>query len=144
MQAVERPNTRKTRIPRRLATLHFAPLQPVISVDLEICRCPRSQFPSRFTGSFIELLFRSDMHRSASHTPSMMVNAKKYLSDRPQLLDCPRCRVSLSLLLFCFPFSFSIWERYPESKYTGRETTLLNSFVPWLFGGDWQMSLLFF
>uniref|UniRef100_A0A1I7WTU0 60S ribosomal protein L34 n=1 Tax=Heterorhabditis bacteriophora TaxID=37862 RepID=A0A1I7WTU0_HETBA len=32
------------------------------------------------------------IHRSASHTPSMMVNAKKYLSDRPQLLDCPRCR----------------------------------------------------
>ncbi|GMR54375.1 hypothetical protein PENTCL1PPCAC_23553 [Pristionchus entomophagus] len=33
------------------------------------------------------------VHRSASHTPSMMVNAKKYLSDHPQLLDCPRCRV---------------------------------------------------
>ncbi|CEF68171.1 LPS-induced tumor necrosis factor alpha factor domain-containing protein [Strongyloides ratti] len=32
------------------------------------------------------------IHRSASHTPSMLVNAKKYLSDRPQLLDCPRCR----------------------------------------------------
>ncbi|EGT41272.1 hypothetical protein CAEBREN_02467 [Caenorhabditis brenneri] len=29
---------------------------------------------------------------SASHTPSMLVNAKKYLSDRPQLLDCPRCK----------------------------------------------------
>ncbi|TKR96291.1 hypothetical protein L596_010334 [Steinernema carpocapsae] len=29
------------------------------------------------------------MHRSASQTPSMMVNAKKFLSDRPQLLDCP-------------------------------------------------------
>lgn len=33
------------------------------------------------------------IHRSASHTPSMLVNAKKYLSDRPQLLDCPRCKV---------------------------------------------------
>ncbi|VDD94060.1 unnamed protein product [Enterobius vermicularis] len=33
------------------------------------------------------------IHRSASHTPSMMVNAKKFLSDRPQLLDCPRCKV---------------------------------------------------
>ncbi|KAK5965674.1 hypothetical protein GCK32_006166 [Trichostrongylus colubriformis] len=33
------------------------------------------------------------IHRSASHTPSMMVNAKKYLSDRPQLLDCPRCKL---------------------------------------------------
>uniref|UniRef100_A0A914C9A0 LITAF domain-containing protein n=1 Tax=Acrobeloides nanus TaxID=290746 RepID=A0A914C9A0_9BILA len=32
------------------------------------------------------------IHRSASHTPSMLVNAKKYLSDRPQLLDCPRCK----------------------------------------------------
>ncbi|CAJ0578161.1 unnamed protein product, partial [Mesorhabditis spiculigera] len=32
------------------------------------------------------------IHRSASHTPSMLVNSKKYLSDRPQLLDCPRCR----------------------------------------------------
>ncbi|KAE9547663.1 hypothetical protein FO519_009124 [Halicephalobus sp. NKZ332] len=32
------------------------------------------------------------IHRSASHTPSMLVNAKKYLSDQPQLLDCPRCK----------------------------------------------------
>ncbi|KJH52983.1 hypothetical protein DICVIV_00852 [Dictyocaulus viviparus] len=32
------------------------------------------------------------VHRSASHTPSMLVNAKKYLSDRPQLLDCPTCK----------------------------------------------------
>uniref|UniRef100_A0A915DUK6 LITAF domain-containing protein n=1 Tax=Ditylenchus dipsaci TaxID=166011 RepID=A0A915DUK6_9BILA len=32
------------------------------------------------------------IHRSASYSPSMMVNSKKYLSDRPQLLDCPRCK----------------------------------------------------
>uniref|UniRef100_A0AC35TMN2 LITAF domain-containing protein n=1 Tax=Rhabditophanes sp. KR3021 TaxID=114890 RepID=A0AC35TMN2_9BILA len=31
------------------------------------------------------------IHRSASHTPSMLVNAKKYLSDSPQILDCCRC-----------------------------------------------------
>lgn len=35
------------------------------------------------------------IHRSASYTPSMLVNSKKYLGDRPQLYDCPRCKVSL-------------------------------------------------
>ncbi|EJW76093.1 hypothetical protein WUBG_12996, partial [Wuchereria bancrofti] len=32
------------------------------------------------------------LHRSISHTPSMMVNIKKYLSDQPQLIDCPYCK----------------------------------------------------
>ncbi|CAD5205533.1 unnamed protein product [Bursaphelenchus okinawaensis] len=32
------------------------------------------------------------IHRSQSHTPSMIVNAKKLLSDHPQLIDCPRCK----------------------------------------------------
>ncbi|CAD5208009.1 unnamed protein product [Bursaphelenchus xylophilus] len=30
------------------------------------------------------------IHQSA--TPSMIVNAKKLLSDQPQLIDCPRCK----------------------------------------------------
>ncbi|KAK6105643.1 LITAF-like zinc ribbon domain family protein [Brugia pahangi] len=33
------------------------------------------------------------LHRSISHTPSMVVNIKKYLSDQPQLIDCPYCKI---------------------------------------------------
>uniref|UniRef100_A0A914I5X4 USP domain-containing protein n=1 Tax=Globodera rostochiensis TaxID=31243 RepID=A0A914I5X4_GLORO len=32
------------------------------------------------------------LHRSASHSPSVLANANKFLSDRPQLIDCPRCK----------------------------------------------------
>ncbi|KAI6178829.1 Lipopolysaccharide-induced tumor necrosis factor-alpha factor-like protein [Aphelenchoides besseyi] len=32
------------------------------------------------------------IHRSSSYTPSMIVNAKRYLSDHAQLIDCPRCK----------------------------------------------------
>ncbi|CAP27928.2 Protein CBR-NDX-8 [Caenorhabditis briggsae] len=40
----------------------------------------------------IRHVYQFSGNKSASHTPSMLVNAKKYLSDRPQLLDCPRCK----------------------------------------------------
>ncbi|VDN06946.1 unnamed protein product [Thelazia callipaeda] len=33
------------------------------------------------------------LHRSVSHTPSMMVNIKEYLSDQPQFIDCPSCKI---------------------------------------------------
>ncbi|KAL3102155.1 hypothetical protein niasHS_003564 [Heterodera schachtii] len=32
------------------------------------------------------------LHRSASYSPSVLANANKFLSDRPQLIDCPRCK----------------------------------------------------
>ncbi|CAK5012871.1 unnamed protein product [Meloidogyne enterolobii] len=31
-------------------------------------------------------------NRSVSNSPSLLVNANKLLSDRPQLIDCPRCK----------------------------------------------------
>ena len=34
-------------------------------------------------------------NRSASYSPSLLVNANKLLSDRPQLIDCPRCKVKI-------------------------------------------------
>jgi hypothetical protein len=37
------------------------------------------------------------LHRSASQTPVWLINHKKFLSDHPQLIDCPRCKVCLSL-----------------------------------------------
>ncbi|EFO27999.1 hypothetical protein LOAG_00475 [Loa loa] len=33
------------------------------------------------------------LHRSISHTPSMVVNIKEYLSDHSQFIDCPYCKV---------------------------------------------------
>uniref|UniRef100_A0A0R3RVN5 LITAF domain-containing protein n=1 Tax=Elaeophora elaphi TaxID=1147741 RepID=A0A0R3RVN5_9BILA len=33
------------------------------------------------------------LHRPVSHTPSMVVNIKECLSDQPQFIDCPYCKV---------------------------------------------------
>ncbi|KAK0408349.1 hypothetical protein QR680_003900 [Steinernema hermaphroditum] len=74
----------------------------IFNLELSTCRPPLSRLgPTRSSPpeSDMSKLERSmsrsvpiPIHRSASHTPSMLVNAKKFLSDRPQLLDCPRCR----------------------------------------------------
>ncbi|TKR92571.1 hypothetical protein L596_007199 [Steinernema carpocapsae] len=80
------------------------------------------------------------IHRSASHTPSMMVNAKKFLRDRPQTFDCPRCKhhgetevrfvsgfcswigffVLLILGVFVFPLFF-LWVPFCVSTFKDAE-----------------------
>ena len=60
-------------------------------------------------------------NRSVSNSPSLLVNANKLLSDRPQLIDCPRCKVCLNINLFLikhlqYPF-FIIFKFYFKIKW---------------------------
>ncbi|KAI6182398.1 Lipopolysaccharide-induced tumor necrosis factor-alpha factor-like protein [Aphelenchoides bicaudatus] len=65
------------------------------------------------------------IHRTASQTPVWLINHKKYLSDHPQLIDCPRCKhhgetevryvnglmtwVSFFVILICGVFIFPLF-----------------------------------